>query len=164
MVQELGWHWIEVKSNLDGNSLFKCFAMEIYGNVNEYKNVKNACNKYFEENKHYFSKMAKLLNNDNYANIMAMSELYNVRAMTFELESETSKNLNISFECGDCDEAIDLPLIMLAELDDNDYSIIQSSSFDSTVELKELKEIMYVRICLNTLNLCKIYVYNLIGK
>ena len=132
-VKDLGWDFVEIDE--DGNCLYRCFATEIYGNANEHLKVRAEGIKYIKSNEKFFDNfMLDFAQNikqkaqeyewGNHVDITALSELYNVRVRVFELE-KGGKKLCMSFDQGEHDDTVGLPLIMLGRLRKKYYTIIR---------------------------------------
>eukprot|EP01083_Nonionella_stella_P135522 412243_1 len=108
-------NWTLIKVEQDKNTLCRCIAMEIYGDVNKYHQVVDECNKYIKENAS-ISKESQLI---------ALSELYNVRIRVFKHIAIVISKLFMSFDTGDHETTLNLPLILLAQCNRAYYYIIQ---------------------------------------
>eukprot|EP01083_Nonionella_stella_P300916 1029796_1 len=108
-------HWTLIKVEQDKNTLCRCIAMEIYGDANKHHQVKDECNKYIEENAS-ISKESQLI---------ALSELYNVRIRVFKAKHIMIGKLFMSFVTGEHETTLNLPLILLAQCNRAYYYIIQ---------------------------------------
>ena len=132
-VKDLGWDLVEIDA--DGNCLYRCFATEIYGNTDEHLKVRAEGISYMKNNKKFFQNFildfeenikqkAQQYEWGDHVDITALSELYNVRVRVFELE-EGSKKLYMSFDQGEHDDTVGLPLIMLGRHRKKHYNIIR---------------------------------------
>jgi len=131
-VQELNWRLVEVDA--DGNCLYRCFGTEIYGDTGQHIKVRAECCKYMRENVDFFSNFIPDFDQrmkekeeeyewGDHVDITALSELYNVRVRVFEYDKD-QKKLYMSFDQGEHEETVNLPLILLARHRKKHYNII----------------------------------------
>ena len=131
-VEQLNWKLIVVDA--DGNCLYRCFGIEIYGDTARHMKVRNECCKYMRENMDFFQNFipdfdARMKEKEteyewgDHVDITALSELYNVRVQVFEYDKD-QKKLYMSFDQGQHEETEHLPLILLARHRKKHYNII----------------------------------------
>ncbi len=137
-----GWNLVEFATRGDGNSLYRCFAHEIFGDPNRHDEVRESCLKYMvyvlffvflcgllqtERNKTKQKGNQGLLRyemDEEEVNIMALSEVYNVRVRVFQLDKGSNK-LFMAFDCGQYNESLPIPLVLLGRHQKKHYSIIK---------------------------------------
>eukprot|EP01084_Bolivina_argentea_P283918 486400_1 len=131
-IESLNWQLIEV--NDDGNGLYRCFAISIYNDTDKHMLVRADCCKYMRENhvffRNFIHNFEQRMNEKeqehergDQMDIIALSELYNVRVKVFEYD-KSKKKLYLSFYQGEHLETKSLPLILLAKHRKKHYNII----------------------------------------
>eukprot|EP01084_Bolivina_argentea_P081818 148137_1 len=131
-IENLNWKVNEI--DCDGNCLYKCFAYEMYGNISKHMFVRNECCEYINNNKEFFmnfipdfdSRMKeKNLEYEwgDHIDITALSELYNVTVHVYEYDKEFN-TMYMSFDQGEYENVMDLPLILLWRHRRKRYNII----------------------------------------
>eukprot|EP01084_Bolivina_argentea_P244400 409418_1 len=99
-INKLSCKLIEVDA--DGNCLYRCFAINIYNDTMKHMLVRNECCKYMRNNREFFENFIPefdLRMNEkvqeyewgDHVDIIALSELYNVRVRVFEYDKNDSK-------------------------------------------------------------------------
>jgi len=118
----------------DGNCLYRCFAMEIFGDTTKHMAVRDGCCKYMRDNMDFFQnfipdfemrmkeKEAEYEWGDH-VDITALSEYFNVRVQVFEYDKNQRK-LYVSFDQGEHDDTAHLPLVLLARHRQKHYNIV----------------------------------------
>eukprot|EP01083_Nonionella_stella_P170491 580294_1 len=131
-VEQLNWKLQTVDA--DGNCLYRCFAINIYADTDKHMLVRRDCCQYMRQNKSFFvnfipdfeerlrEKEAEYEWGDH-VDITALSELYNVRVRVFEYDCASAK-LYMSFDLGEHEQSVNLPLILLARHRKKHYNII----------------------------------------
>ena len=131
-VEQLNWKLVEVDA--DGNCLYRCFGIEIYGDTERHMEVRNECCKYMRNHMNFFQNFipdfeSRMKEKEteyewgDHVDITALSELYNVRVRVFEYDKD-QKKLYMSFDQGEHEETVNLPLILLARHRKKHYNII----------------------------------------
>ena len=131
-IEQLNWKLVEVDA--DGNCLYRCFATQIYNDTHKHMLVRNDCCKYMRQNLEFFQNFipdfeSRMKEKEqeyewgDHVDITALSELYNVRVRVFEYDKDTKK-LYMSFDQGEHEETVNLPLILLARHRKKHYNII----------------------------------------
>ena len=131
-VQQMNWKLVVVDA--DGNCLYRCFATQIYGDTNKQSFVRAECCKYMRQNMEFFQNFIPDFDQrmkekeqeyewGDHVDITALSELYNVRVRVFEYDKE-QKKLYMSFDQGEHEETVNLPLVLLARHRQKHYNII----------------------------------------
>jgi len=132
-VENLSWNLVIIDA--DGNCLYRCFALEIYGDANKHVKTRQECCEYIRDNQKFFENFIpdfdeRMLQKEkqyewgDHVDINAMSELYNVRVRVFELDKENDYKLFMSFDQGEQSNTVDLPLVMLGRHRQKHYNII----------------------------------------
>jgi len=131
-VQQMNWKLVVVDA--DGNCLYRCFATQIYGDTNKQSFVRHECCQYMRKNRKFFENFIpdfdqRMFEKEqeyewgDHVDITALSELYNVRVRVFEYDKE-QKKLYMSFDQGEHEQTINLPLVLLARHRQKHYNII----------------------------------------
>merc|ERR1719361_3071656 len=131
-VQQMNWKLVVVDA--DGNCLYRCFATQIYGDTNKQSFVRHECCQYMRKNNKFFENFIVDFDQrmkekeqeyewGDHVDITALSELYNVRVRVFEYDKD-QKKLYMSFDQGDHEQTINLPLVLLARHRQKHYNII----------------------------------------
>jgi len=149
-IARFNWNLIFVPGNNDGkNSLYRCFCLEIYGDNNSksgYKQIKKEVEQYKSDNAEYFRHFGlnTMDSNMDYMTLIALSELYNVRIKVFEIDfsgksqpqhhhhhHHPEPQLILSFDCGDYQQTMHLPIVYLAFVHNTHFHVIEDvSSFN----------------------------------
>merc|ERR1712176_1208356 len=131
-VQAMNWKLVVVDA--DGNCLYRCFATEIYGDTNKQSFVREECCKYMRKNQDFFQNFIpdfdqRMMEKEqeyewgDHVDITALSELYNVRVRVFEYDKDSQK-LYMSFDQGEHEDTVNLPLVLLARHRKKHYNVI----------------------------------------
>merc|ERR1712176_1085998 len=131
-VQQMNWKLVVVDA--DGNCLYRCFATEIYGDTNKQSSVRKECCQYMRANQDFFQNFIPDFDQrmkekeqeyewGDHVDITALSELYNVRVRVFEYDKDNAK-LYMSFDQGEHEETVNLPLVLLARHRQKHYNVI----------------------------------------
>ena len=131
-IKKHGWN-LKVEDG-DGNCLFRCFATEIYGNTNKHGLVRWRCCGYLRKNQAFFENFipdfeSRMKEKEqtrewgDHVDIIAFSELYNVRVRVYEYDDQM-KTMIVRSDQGAYSEAMDLPIILLARHSQIHYNLI----------------------------------------
>jgi len=118
----------------DGNCLYRGFAVCIYGREDEHERVRQECCEYMHQQRQFFENFipdfdeTMALKNKQYewgdhVDIIAMSELYNVRVHIYEYDKEADVALRTLASGGE----LNLPIVMLSRHREKHYNILHSS-------------------------------------
>jgi len=131
-VQAMNWKLVVVDA--DGNCLYRCFATEIYDDTDKQSFVREECCKYMRKNQDFFQNFIpdfdqRMMEKEqeyewgDHVDITALSELYNVRVRVFEYDKDSQK-LYMSFDQGEHEDTVNLPLVLLARHRQKHYNVI----------------------------------------